>query len=114
MNVEEMVEKLPFVIKMLPNQISQNSFEDLEKQLNLPREFIKFASDIRMESCSVALFTDQTYQNTALNPDSSVTFPVSATDTANTLGHLQLIKTQNEGASSVDGLLIAQTLRYIS
>ena len=114
MNGEEVVEKLPFVIKMLPNQISENSFEDLEKQLKLPLDFIKFASDIRTEICSIQPLKVPTYQNTALNPGSPFISPMSATDTVNTEGYFGLVKTQDEGASSIDGLTIAQTLSYIS
>jgi hypothetical protein len=114
MNAEEMVEKLPFVIKMLPSQISESNFNYLEKQLNLPLDFIKFASHVRTEACLIEHPKIPIIENTALNPSNSLMYPISATDTANSLKYIGLMKTVNEGASSIEGLTMVNTVSYIS
>ncbi len=98
MNGEEIVEKLPFIIKMLPKNITEESIDNIERQLELPRGLIEFASDVREQTCIVQAVPTIAYKNTAQNNTTALVMQVSAIDTASSL-RFGLTKPLDQGTS---------------
>jgi len=47
LNVEEMKNLLPQLMKVVPSSINDDALEEISRKFNFPQEFVKFASDLK-------------------------------------------------------------------
>lgn len=64
MNVEEVKILLPQLMKVVPRSINNAALEEISKKFMFPREFVKFASDVKTISIPVSV---ETIQRDAVN-----------------------------------------------
>ena len=114
MTAEEVVNKLPYLIRTLPIGITENGLNQLEGQLNLPRDLIKLASDVKTEVCSNIESHGLSVENTALNPYGPEIIPIPILDNMSNTFYFLSAKVQNEGVSLNQGLTVGQSLKYIT